>query len=116
MNILKGIDEEFFRDIMERLEEIPFDSDRKLMSTKYRIHGVSTVFTKGALDVLLDKTIHILTEQGIRKISDEDRKKAYLNGWISKDDMLAVYEVLKKNQYGQYIKDVLDGKYIDALK
>ncbi|MEE1075782.1 MAG: glucose-1-phosphate thymidylyltransferase RfbA [Acutalibacteraceae bacterium] len=41
---------------------------------------------------------------------------AYLNGWISKDDMLAVYEVLKKNQYGQYIKDVLDGKYIDALK
>lgn len=71
----KGIDEEFFRDIMERLEEIPFDSDRKLMSTKYRIHGLSTVFTKGALDVLLDKTIHILTEQGIRKISDEDRKK-----------------------------------------
>lgn len=39
---------------------------------------------------------------------------AYLNGWISKEDMLDVYEVLKKNQYGQYIKDVLDGKYIDA--
>ncbi|MEE0265231.1 MAG: glucose-1-phosphate thymidylyltransferase RfbA [Acutalibacteraceae bacterium] len=38
---------------------------------------------------------------------------AYLNGWISKEDMLKVYEVLKKNQYGQYIKDVLDGKYID---
>lgn len=41
---------------------------------------------------------------------------AYLNGWISKEDMLKVYEVLKKNQYGQYIKDVLDGKYIDVLK
>lgn len=40
---------------------------------------------------------------------------AYLNGWISKDDVLAVYEVLKKNQYGQYLKDVLDGKYIDIL-
>lgn len=39
---------------------------------------------------------------------------AYLNGWISKEDMLAVYEVLKKNQYGKYLKDVLDGKYIDA--
>ena len=38
---------------------------------------------------------------------------AYLNGWISKEDMLKVYKVLKKNQYGQYIKDVLDGKYID---
>ena len=40
---------------------------------------------------------------------------AYLNGWISKEDVLKVYEVLKKNQYGQYLKDVLDGKYIDVL-
>ncbi len=29
---------------------------------------------------------------------------AYLNGWITKDDVLKVYEVLKKNQYGQYLK------------
>lgn len=40
---------------------------------------------------------------------------AYLNGWITKDDVLAVYEELKKNQYGQYLKDVLDGKYLDIL-
>lgn len=40
---------------------------------------------------------------------------AYLNDWISKEDVLEVYEVLKKNQYGQYLKDVLDGKYIDYL-
>ena len=38
---------------------------------------------------------------------------AYLNGWITQEDMMQVYEVLKKNQYGQYLKDVLDGKYID---
>ena len=38
---------------------------------------------------------------------------AYLNGWISKEDVLEIYEVLKKNQYGQYLKDVLDGKYIE---
>ena len=38
---------------------------------------------------------------------------AYLNGWITREDVLKVYEVLKKNQYGQYLKDVLDGKYID---
>ena len=35
---------------------------------------------------------------------------AYLNGWITKEDVLKVYEILKKNQYGQYLKDVLDGK------
>ena len=39
---------------------------------------------------------------------------AYLNGWIDKNAVMKVYEVLKKNQYGQYLKDVLDGKYIDA--
>lgn len=41
---------------------------------------------------------------------------AYLNGWISREDVLKVYEILKKNQYGQYLKDVLDGKYLDALR
>ena len=40
---------------------------------------------------------------------------AYLNGWISREDVLATYEVLKKNQYGQYLKDVIDGKFIDVL-
>lgn len=40
---------------------------------------------------------------------------AYLNGWISYDDVMEVYELLKKNQYGQYLKDVLDGKYMDVL-
>ena len=40
---------------------------------------------------------------------------AYLSGWISKDELLKTYEVLKKNQYGAYLKDVMDGKYIDKL-
>lgn len=40
---------------------------------------------------------------------------AYLNGWISREEVMRVYELLKKNQYGQYLKDVLDGKYMDGL-
>lgn len=40
---------------------------------------------------------------------------AYLNGWITKEDVLEVYEVLKKNQYGQYLKDIIDGKYLDVV-
>lgn len=40
---------------------------------------------------------------------------AYLNGWISREDVMKVYELLRKNQYGQYLKDVLDGKYLDGL-
>ena len=41
---------------------------------------------------------------------------AYLNGWITREDVLRTYEVMKKNQYGQYLMDVLDGKYIDELR
>lgn len=40
---------------------------------------------------------------------------AYLNGWITKKDVMETYEIFKKNQYGQYLKDVLDGKYVDIL-
>ena len=40
---------------------------------------------------------------------------AYLNRWISRSQVLEAYEVLKKNQYGKYLKDVLDGKYVDQL-
>ena len=34
---------------------------------------------------------------------------------MEQEDVLKVYEILKKNQYGQYLKDVLDGKYLDVL-
>ena len=38
---------------------------------------------------------------------------AYLNGWISKEQLEEAYELYKKNQYGKYLKDVIEGKYID---
>jgi len=67
------LNEEFFRAIMPRIAEIPFDSDRKLMTTMYQIHGVPTILTKGALDVLLDRTSRIRTSEGIRTITEEDK-------------------------------------------
>ena len=41
---------------------------------------------------------------------------AYMNGWITREEVMQTYEVMKKNQYGQYLKDVIDGKYVDAKK
>ena len=38
---------------------------------------------------------------------------AYLNGWMTREQLMDVYEIYKKNQYGAYLKDILDGKYID---
>lgn len=69
---IQVLDEEI-RDMMPRLEELPFDSDRKLMSTKYELRGIPTILTKGALDVLLERTIKIRTYEGIRDITEQDR-------------------------------------------
>ena len=38
---------------------------------------------------------------------------AFQNGWMSREQLEKTYEVYKKNQYGAYLKDILDGKYID---
>ena len=70
-----NVDDEFFRNVMPRMAEIPFDSDRKLMSTKYSIHGVPTILTKGAVDVLLDRTSQIRTSDGVRPITEKDKEE-----------------------------------------
>ncbi len=41
---------------------------------------------------------------------------AYINGWINRYELEQAYEVFKKSQYGQYLKDILDGKYIDVRR
>lgn len=71
----------------------------------------------GTHESLVDATNFVKTieQHQHRKIACLE-EIAYLNGWINREDVMAVYEILKKNQYGQYLKDVLDGKYIDALR
>lgn len=85
-----GATEEDIRSMMPRMEEIPFDSDRKLMSTKYRVHGVPTVFTKGAVDVLLDRIDHIATSEGIRPITETDKEHIVKQNQIFSENGLRV--------------------------
>ena len=70
-----GIHEDTLRNVMCRMEEVPFDSDRKLMSTKYQIHGVPTILTKGAVDVLIDRCVAVRYGDGIRPMTDEEKEK-----------------------------------------
>jgi len=58
----------------------------------------------------------------IKTVEDHQNRKigclediAYINGWISREDVEAVIKVYK-NQYGRYLQDVLDGKYIDVIR
>ena len=67
-----GLSEISLRKDYPRLSEIPFDSDRKLMSTLHFIDGQYILFTKGAFDVLLDRTNTIATTEGIRELTLEE--------------------------------------------
>ena len=70
----------------------------------------------GTHESLVEATNFVMTMENHqhRKIACLE-EIAYLNGWITKEDVLKVYEELKKNQYGRYLKDVLDGKFLDVL-
>ncbi len=68
----------------------------------------------GTHESLADATnfVRTLEQHQHRKIACLE-EIAYHEGWISREDVEAAYEVMKKNQYGAYLRDVLDGKYID---
>ena len=69
-----SLDELEIRNSYKRLQEIPFDSDRKLMSTLHNFDNKYLVFTKGAFDVLLDRIVKIKTSSGVRDITYEDKQ------------------------------------------
>ena len=70
-----GIDEVTYRAQHPRLGELAFDSDRKLMSTLHDIDGTPTLYTKGAIDVLLDRSDYLLTRQGPVPMTPERKEE-----------------------------------------
>ena len=59
----------------------------------------------------------------IKTVEDHQNRKigclediAYINGWITREQVEAVIKIHKNNQYGRYLQDVLDGKYVDVLR
>lgn len=68
-----GYSDDELRQRMDRIEEVPFDSDRKLMSAKYIIDGKSVILTKGAVDVLLNRCVNVCYSDGIKPMSEEEK-------------------------------------------
>ena len=58
-----------------RIDEIPFDSDRKLMTTVHLFGNVRTAYTKGAMDVLMPRMKYVLDDTEIRPITEDDLAK-----------------------------------------
>ncbi|WP_144511880.1 cation-translocating P-type ATPase [Bacillus sp. FJAT-22090] len=97
-----NLDELSVRAQFPRVAELPFDSNRKLMSTVNHIDHQFIMTTKGALDVLLSKVVKIETSKGILDITEEQRKKIVeANRGFSKNGLrvLAIaYKEVRKDQ------------------
>ena len=70
-----GLPKYELKEKFERVGEAPFDSNRKMMSTIHPYEGGYIQYTKGALDVMLDRCTKYLTEQGEIKMTDALKKK-----------------------------------------
>lgn len=90
------------RETYPRLQEIPFDSDRKLMSTLHEIDNKYIMYTKGAFDVLLNRLNHIKTTDGIRPITDADKNKIIeTNRYLSENGLRVLafaYKEINENK------------------
>jgi len=69
------LDELKLRSEIPRMAELPFDSERKLMTTLQSIEGTYIAYTKGAMDVLLERSLYIETAEGIRPIQQRDKDR-----------------------------------------
>lgn len=73
------------REKYKRLQEIPFDSDRKLMSTVHNINGKNIMFTKGAPDILISRCENVLLGDKVIKMTKDiekdirDKNEVYSN-------------------------------------
>ena len=69
-----GVEAAEGRRVSPRKGEIPFDSDRKMMSTLHQIDGKNRMIVKGAIDCLMARTEWIWTSSGVRELTEKDRE------------------------------------------
>ncbi len=62
-------------EIEPRVGEAPFDSNRKMMSTIHKVDGKYSQYTKGALDVMLDRCGSYLDNDGVKKLTEVKKKE-----------------------------------------
>ncbi|WP_108032044.1 cation-translocating P-type ATPase [Trichococcus patagoniensis] len=99
-----GMDELEVRRQYKRISELPFDSNRKLMSTLHDIEGKRLMITKGAMDVILRRTTMIDDANQISPLSPEVQEEIErMNNLLSKEGL----RVLAFG-YKELINDKLD--------
>ncbi|MGL4913939.1 MAG: calcium-translocating P-type ATPase, PMCA-type [Romboutsia sp.] len=104
----QNLDYKNLRDKYDRLSEIPFDSDRKLMSTVNSIHGNSFMFTKGAPDVVFGRCKYVLVDGDTVEINDD-----IINAYKIRNEEFS-NRALRVLAFA--IKDVEDENFVPALE
>lgn len=85
-----GLDYIPIREKYPRIEELSFDSTRKLMSSRYQIDQKDIIFTKGALDVMLERITEIQTADGVRPLMEADREQIQKQNQLFSENGLRV--------------------------
>lgn len=104
----RGIDYKVLREKYDRLSEIPFDSDRKLMSTVNSINGNAIMFTKGAPDVVFARSNTVLNNGEVEEMTEEI-KNEYRK--VNEDFSNRALRVL-----AFAVKDVPDENFVPCLE
>lgn len=80
----------------KRVNEIPFDSDRKLMTTVNSYENKYYVFTKGAIDSILKISSKILTNGEIKEFTNKEKSETLDASNLMSDDALRVLALAYK--------------------
>ncbi len=72
-----GANKDLYEGKFTRVDEVPFDSNRKMMSTINLVNNKKVVYTKGALDNVLENCSRIYDNGKIRKITEKDKELIY---------------------------------------
>ena len=91
--LIKGINKKELYDKMKRISEIPFDSNRKLMTTVHRLENGYRSITKGAPDVMINKCDRIYKNGKIERLSEEEKRKIQDQNTQLANDALRVIAV-----------------------
>lgn len=84
-----------------RLAELPFTSERKMMTVAADVGGERLSFTKGAPDVLIHRCTHHLTSSGVREFTSADKKAVLNENDLMSDDALRVLGFAYKSYGGK---------------
>ena len=96
-----GMEAAMTRERYPRMSEVPFDSDRKLMSTAHVFDDRYVMVVKGAVDVLLRRMSHIRIGDTVREITDEDQMQIEIQNLEFSRDGLRVLAFAYKELDGE---------------